>query len=90
MKELFKKLYPNGRSTTTNIRPLMPSLDNQLDLSELLLNQDSIDKAMIYKIKRQENTFVHVVEADRKDVYLLYHDCLPFFKTRMRLWGSYL
>lgn len=40
-----------------------------LDINDVVKDQDRIDKMVIFKLKRQENTFVHFVEIDR-DTYM--------------------
>jgi hypothetical protein len=64
--------------------------ENEINLTDLLTVQKTLDRAILHKLKRQENTFVHFVEADEKDEYLQYTDSYPLLKQRKRLWGSYL
>jgi len=64
--------------------------ENEINLTDLLTVQKTLDRAILHKLKRQENTFVHLVEADEKDEYLQYTDSYPLLKQRKRLWGSYL
>ena len=64
--------------------------EDEINLTDLLTVQKTLDRAILHKLKRQENTFVHLVEADEKDEYLQYTDSYPLLKQRKRLWGSYL
>lgn len=59
-------------------------------LPELLLDQDKIDKIILHKLKRQDNTFVHLIDADQRQRFLLHKDNWPFYVQRMKLWSSYL
>jgi hypothetical protein len=64
--------------------------DPSLNVKELIEHQEEIDRAILYRIKKQDNTYLHVVEADPKDVFLMYTDSWPWFNKRMKIWGWYL
>lgn len=64
--------------------------DFSFDVKSLMEKQDDIDRAVMYRIRKQDNTYLHVVEADPKDIFLLHTDNWPFFRRRMKIWGWYL
>lgn len=67
-----------------------PSFDQAFDIRELVERQEEVERAVLYRIKKQENTYLHVVEADPKDLFLLHTDNWPLFRKRMAVWGWYL
>jgi hypothetical protein len=72
------------------LRMNSPCFDHKLDVKCLVEQQDQVDRAVLYRIKKQDNTYLHVVDADPKDLFLMHTDNLPFFRKRMKLWGWYL
>lgn len=61
-----------------------------IDIKELLERQEEIDRAILFRLRRQENTYVHIAEAEPQDIFLSYYDEYPFFNLRMKVWGWYL
>ena len=61
--------------------------DDDLEIEAMLLSQSKINKAVLYKLRNQENTYVHVVEGDQKHKYMMYSDKLPLYNMRMRYWA---
>lgn len=88
-KGLFAKLK-DDLETDPPLRMNSPCFDHTMDVKDLVEHQDEIDRAIIYRIKKQDNTYLHVVEADPKDLFLLHTDTWPFFRKRMEIWGWYL
>lgn len=89
----FKNLFRNLKDKEAYDPPLRmnsPCFDYTLNVKNLVEHQDEIDRAIIYRIKKQDNTYVHAVEADPKELFLLHNDNLPFFRKRMEIWGWYL
>jgi hypothetical protein len=89
----FQSLFPKKEVWDRSACPIPQNsvlFHDVLDLTILLEKQDEIDRAMIHKIKKHENTFVHVSEASRGEYYLRYKDSWPLFKQRMTIWGTYL
>lgn len=64
--------------------------NNNIDINEVLRDQDKIDKAIMYKLKHQENTFVHFVEIDNQERYMLHTDKYPLFRIRIKAWHMYM
>jgi hypothetical protein len=86
---LFKS-HPKMPKPACELAEHAQVFSNSLNLTEMLLKQGEIDRAMLHKLKKQENTFVHLVEADRKDIYMMHEDSWPLYVTRMKIWGFYL
>lgn len=63
------------------------SFKDSFDLTSALKMQNDIDRAQLFKLKKQENTYVHIVEADNKDLYIRHKDNWPLYKWRMKMWG---
>lgn len=88
-RSLFQNISERGKYEPP-LKECSPCFDSAINVKELLERQEKIDRAILFRIKRQENTFVHVIEADPKDIFLLHKDKWPFYNQRMRLWGKFL
>lgn len=62
---------------------------NNIDINEVLRDQDKIDKAVLYKLKHQENTYVHLVEIDNQERNSFPRDRYPLFDARIKIWKQY-
>ena len=61
-----------------------------IDISTIVLHQGKVDKAILFKLKRQENTYVHLIEVTPEEIYLAHMDNWPLFCLRKALWGMYM
>lgn len=62
---------------------------HSIDINEILQDQDKIDRAILFKLKHQENTFVHFVEIDIKERWRMHQDNFPLLELRQKIWGYY-
>jgi hypothetical protein len=60
-----------------------------IDINEIIRDQDKIDRAVLFKLKHQENTFVHFVEIDIRERWKLHTDSFPILKLRLKIWEKY-
>jgi hypothetical protein len=89
-KEFFKLLMAQKKEKIK--RPNFFSEDgvhNTMDINEILRDQDRIDRAVLFKLKHQENTYVHFVEIDIQERWKLHKDRFPLLKLRLKIWGWY-
>ena len=73
--------------------PLRDKIDRfspEFDREELLLRQTEIDRVVMHKFKKQENTYVHFVEADSMTKYYLHKDTFPMLDARLTVWSFFL
>lgn len=63
---------------------------NAIDISTIVVSQSKVDKAILFKLKRQENTYVHLTEVTPEQIYLAHIDNWPLFCLRMAIWGYYM
>lgn len=83
--------------TFSKLEPYNPPLEEAkiafsetFNLVELLQAQEAIDEAMLHKLRKQDNTYVHLIDADARERYLMHKDNWPYYAQRMRFWSSYL
>ena len=73
--------------------PLRDKIDRfspDFDRGDLLLRQIEIDRVIMNKFQKQENTYVHFVEADSTTKYFLHKDTYPLLAARMAVWAFFL
>lgn len=78
---------------TVSGSPLKDKIDrfsSEFDREELLLRQTEIDRVIMHKFKKQENTYVHFVEADSTTKYYLHTDSYPLLNARLAVWAFFL
>lgn len=86
----FKLLFNSLADREKYIHPFKEKsacFDDVLNIKELFERQEEIDRAVLFRIRHRENTFVHIEEASDKEIFLFYQDKLPLFSLRMKMWG---
>lgn len=89
-KEFFKLLKSQQKEKIEWPKFLTAEANlHSIDINEILRDQDKIDKAILFKLKRQENTYVHFVEIDIQQRQKMHSDRYPLLKFRMAIWSIY-